>query len=68
MLKFMELSMLMWLLVKLWFVGEFCEKWVINQEMVFWWIEFYDYVGEVVNEEYWVLKLEKNRLLSDYEK
>jgi len=37
--------------IKLWFVGEFCEKWVINHEMMFWWIEIYYYVEEVVNEE-----------------
>jgi len=29
--------------IKLWFVGEFCEKWVINHEMMFWWIKLYDY-------------------------
>jgi len=55
MLNFMEWVMLnMMFELSLWFVGDFFEKWVINHEMMFWWNEFFDYVGEVVSVVNWV--------------
>jgi hypothetical protein len=40
--------------VKLWFVCEFCEKWVIIMKVVFWWIGLYNCVGEVVIVMKWI--------------